>query len=125
MRTRLLVENPQDPLIDVGKSSFNIKKVQRAFQHAYDTLIFNNTANKSLLKLIITCDTDRLKNVEGNLTIEKPDKEKVPADNDGGLTIEKQQQPELTIEKCEYEDLFWIYKFKVLYENILSSFPWK
>ena len=30
-RYRLCVENPQDPEIDIGRSAYNIKKVQRAF----------------------------------------------------------------------------------------------
>mmetsp|Transcript_41404 Transcript_41404/g.30438 ORF Transcript_41404/g.30438 Transcript_41404/m.30438 type:complete len:96 (-) Transcript_41404:126-413(-) len=28
---RLCVENPQDPTVDIGKSAYHIKKVQRAF----------------------------------------------------------------------------------------------
>ena len=55
-RFRLSVENPQDDETDIGRSAYNIKKVQRSFQHAYDTLIFNNSSSVSLLKLIITCD---------------------------------------------------------------------
>ena len=53
-RGRLCVENPQDPDIDIGKAAYNIKKVQRAFQHAYDTLVFNNSNSVSLLNLIIS-----------------------------------------------------------------------
>jgi len=60
-RLRLCVENPQDREIDIGKSAYNIRKVQRAFQHAYDTLIFNNSNAVSLLKLIITCDASELR----------------------------------------------------------------
>ena len=60
-RFRLCVENPQDPEVDIGRSAYNIKKVQRAFQHAYDTLIFNNSSSASLLKLIITCDPSELR----------------------------------------------------------------
>ena len=60
-RFRLCVENPQDPEVDIGRSAYNIKKVQRAFQHAYDTLIFNNSSSVSLLKLIITCDPSELR----------------------------------------------------------------
>ena len=30
-RFRLCVENPQDAEVDIGKSAYNIKKVQRAF----------------------------------------------------------------------------------------------
>ena len=60
-RFRLCVENPQDPEVDIGRSAYNIKKVQRAFQHAYDTLIFNNSSSISLLKLIITCDPSELR----------------------------------------------------------------
>jgi non-canonical poly(A) RNA polymerase PAPD5/7 len=58
---RLCVENPQDQSVDIGKASYNIKRVQRAFQHAYDTLIFNNSSSLSLLKLIITCDAGELR----------------------------------------------------------------
>lgn len=58
---RLCVENPQDRDVDIGRNAYNIKRVQRAFQHAYDTLIFNNSASVSLLKLIITCDVKELK----------------------------------------------------------------
>jgi len=57
------VENPQDSSFDIGKSAFNIRKVQRAFQHAYDTLIFNNSDAVSLLKLVITCDVSELRQV--------------------------------------------------------------
>jgi non-canonical poly(A) RNA polymerase PAPD5/7 len=73
MRCRLCVENPQDTSIDVGKSSYNFKKVQRAFQHAYDTLVFNDTPRtESLLKLIITCDPTRMKPLETeSMEIEK------------------------------------------------------
>ena len=60
-RFRLCVENPQDPEVDIGRSAYNIKKVQRAFQHAYDTLVFNNSSSTSLLKLLITCDPAELK----------------------------------------------------------------
>ena len=28
---KLCVENPQDPEVDIGRSAYNIKKVQRAF----------------------------------------------------------------------------------------------
>jgi len=52
-RSRLSVENPQDPEVDIGRPAYNIKRVQRAFQHAYDTLIFNNEHSVSLLSLII------------------------------------------------------------------------
>ena len=55
------MENPQDTEVDIGRSAYNIKKVQRAFQHAYDTLIFNNSSSTSLLKLIITCDPKDLR----------------------------------------------------------------
>ena len=55
------VENPQDPEVDIGSSAYNIKKVQRAFQHAYDTLVFNNSNAVSILKLIITADANELK----------------------------------------------------------------
>ena len=51
-RSRLCVENPQDPEVDIGRPAYNIKRVQRAFQHAYDTLIFNNMGCVSLLNLI-------------------------------------------------------------------------
>lgn len=47
--------------MDIGRSAYNIKRVQRAFQHAYDTLIFNNAASVSLLKLIITGDVRDMK----------------------------------------------------------------
>eukprot|EP00347_Sterkiella_histriomuscorum_P022131 403331574 len=57
---RLSVENPQDPEVDIGGSAFNIKRVQRAFQHAYDTLIYNNSNSVSILKLIITSDPSEL-----------------------------------------------------------------
>ena len=60
MRGRLCVENPQEPDIDIGKAAYNIKKVQRSFQHAYDTLAYNNSNSVSLLKLIITCDLKEL-----------------------------------------------------------------
>ena len=30
-RVALCVENPQDPSVDIGRSAFAIKKVQRAF----------------------------------------------------------------------------------------------
>jgi len=40
--SRLSVENPQDPEVDIGRPAYNIKRVQRAFQHAYDTLVYNN-----------------------------------------------------------------------------------
>jgi non-canonical poly(A) RNA polymerase PAPD5/7 len=55
-RKRLCVENPQDTEVDIGRPAFNIAKVQRAFQHAYDTLIYNNMNSVSLLKLIITAN---------------------------------------------------------------------
>jgi non-canonical poly(A) RNA polymerase PAPD5/7 len=58
---RLCVENPQDKDVDIGRGSYNIKRVQRAFQHAYDTLIFNNGSSVSLLKLIINCSPDQLR----------------------------------------------------------------
>lgn len=60
-RSRLCVENPQDPEVDIGKPAYHIKKVQRAFQHAYDTLVFNNSGSVSLLKLIITSKPSDLK----------------------------------------------------------------
>jgi non-canonical poly(A) RNA polymerase PAPD5/7 len=60
-RYKLSVENPQDPEIDIGGSAYNIRKVQRAFQHAYDTLIYNNSNAVSILKLIITADPNDLK----------------------------------------------------------------
>ncbi|CDW88948.1 UNKNOWN [Stylonychia lemnae] len=60
-RSKLSVENPQDSEVDIGGSAFNIKRVQRAFQHAYDTLIFNNSNSVSILKLIITSDPSELK----------------------------------------------------------------
>mmetsp|Transcript_31 Transcript_31/g.58 ORF Transcript_31/g.58 Transcript_31/m.58 type:complete len:303 (-) Transcript_31:56-964(-) len=60
-RGRLCVENPQDPELDIGKPAYNIKKVQRAFQHAYDTLLYNNSGSASLLSLIITCDPKEIK----------------------------------------------------------------
>ena len=59
---RLCVENPQDPEVDIGKPAYHIKKVQRAFQHAYDTLVYNNSGSVSLLKLIITLKPEDLKN---------------------------------------------------------------
>ena len=61
-RSRLCVENPQDPEVDIGKPAYHIKKVQRAFQHAYDTLVYNNSGSVSLLKLIITLKPEDLKN---------------------------------------------------------------
>ena len=51
----------EDPEVDIGNSAWNIRKVQRAFQHAYDTLIFNNSNAVSILKLIITADPNDLK----------------------------------------------------------------
>jgi len=60
-QVKLAVENPQDPSMDIGRGAFNIKRVQRAFQHAYDTLVFNNSNAVSLLKLIITASPDELK----------------------------------------------------------------
>ena len=60
-RYKLSVENPQDPEVDIGGSAYNIRKVQRAFQHAYDTLIYNNSNAVSILKLIITADPNDLK----------------------------------------------------------------
>jgi len=60
-RGRLCLENPQDPEVDIGGSAYNIKRVQRAFQHAYDTLVFNNSNSVSILKLIITSDVEDLK----------------------------------------------------------------
>lgn len=59
-RMRLCVENPQDPSLDIGKSAYNIKKVQRAFQHAYDMLVLNNANSLSLLKLIITTNPEEI-----------------------------------------------------------------
>jgi hypothetical protein len=47
--------------VDIGGSAYNIRKVQRAFQHAYDTLIYNNSNAVSILKLIITADPNDLK----------------------------------------------------------------
>lgn len=60
-RARLSVENPQDPEIDLGTGAYNIRKVQRAFQHAYDTLVFNNSNAVSILKLIITQGVEEMK----------------------------------------------------------------
>jgi len=57
----LCVENPQDPTVDIGRSAYNIKKVQRAFQYAFDTLVLNNSNKVSLLKLIIDLPPDELK----------------------------------------------------------------
>ncbi|CDW89037.1 poly rna polymerase [Stylonychia lemnae] len=51
---RLCVENPQEPTVDIGFNAYNIKRVQRAFQHAYDSLIYNNSNTVSILKLLIT-----------------------------------------------------------------------
>lgn len=61
-RGRLCVENPQDPEVDIGKNAYNIKSVQRAFLHAYDTLVYNNSNAVSLLKLIINAPPNSLKN---------------------------------------------------------------
>lgn len=52
--------------MDIGRSAYNIKRVQRAFQHAYDTLIFNNAASVSLLKLIITGDVREMKDEDSD-----------------------------------------------------------
>lgn len=56
-RCRLSVENPQDPEVDIGRPAYNIKKVQRAFIHAFDTLCYNNQGAQSLLSLIINSNT--------------------------------------------------------------------
>ena len=61
-RNRLCVENPQDPTVDIGRPAFAIMKVKRAFQHAYDTLIYNNRGSQSLLYLIIQENPRELKN---------------------------------------------------------------
>jgi hypothetical protein len=39
-------------------------KVKRAFNHAYDTLIYNNSNEESLLKLIITSHPKEIKEGE-------------------------------------------------------------
>lgn len=56
------MENPQDPSVDIGRPAFAIMKVKRAFQHAHDTLIYNNRGSQSLLYLIIQENPRELKN---------------------------------------------------------------
>ena len=60
---RFEVPDKQGHMTDIvlGKASYNIRKVQRSFQHAYDTLAYNNSNSVSLLKLIISCDPQDLK----------------------------------------------------------------
>ena len=65
-RFRLSVENPQEPEVDIGRPAFAIKKVQRAFQHAYDTLVYNQMGSVSFLKLIITSNPKDLLDPSSN-----------------------------------------------------------
>ena len=43
----LCVENPDEPELDMGKSSFQVAKIRRAFEHAYQLLsvAITNTEN--------------------------------------------------------------------------------
>jgi DNA polymerase sigma len=35
----LSVENPLEPTMDVGRNSFNVQRIQRAFSHTLNTLL--------------------------------------------------------------------------------------
>eukprot|EP00347_Sterkiella_histriomuscorum_P011055 403373923 len=63
-KSRLCVENPQDPTIDIGFNAYNIKRIQRAFQHAYDTLIYNSSNTVSILKLLITSNINEFRLIQ-------------------------------------------------------------
>lgn len=52
-RNLLVIEDPQDTLNDLGRSSYNYKIVQRAFDVAYQQLSSPSSPDQSLLERIV------------------------------------------------------------------------
>jgi non-canonical poly(A) RNA polymerase PAPD5/7 len=47
------IENPLDPLIDLGKKITNMKQIQIAFAYAFETVLYNSKSQKSFLKCFL------------------------------------------------------------------------